>query len=148
MNKYSIVIKHSIFINKPREQVWDFTQDYNTRHIWDHSIKDAYVVEYKPNRIIRLKTNGNTTMTLVYKQDQRPYKTSLATTEVQSQFIESAGGSWIYEEDNGGTNWTQRNTILLKSKRLFSIFLPFFRWMLTREISVSMNRAKQLLETN
>jgi hypothetical protein len=124
VTKYTLVIKYSIFINKPREQVWDFTQDYGTRRKWDHSIKDAYVIESRPNRIIRLKTKGNVIMTFVYKQDERPYKTSLATSEVQSLFIESAGGSWIYEELNGGTNWTQRNTIQLKQKRLLSILLP------------------------
>jgi len=34
--KISITIHHSIYIQKPREIVWDFTQDYSHRAEWDN----------------------------------------------------------------------------------------------------------------
>jgi len=148
VNKYTLDIKHAIFIKKPREQVWDFTQDYGNRPIWDYTIKDAYVIETHPHKIIRFKTTGNTTMTFVYKQDERPYKTSLATSEIHSMIIDSAGGSWTYEVVNGGTNWTQRNTIQFKQKPLIAFLLPILRWMFNKQICRSMNKAKRILEAN
>ncbi len=91
---------------------------------------------------------GNATMTFIYKQDDRPYKTSLVASDIQSQFIESAGGSWTYEDFEGGTNWTQKNTIQIKPKRWVSLIMPLLKWMVNKQTIESMNRAKQLLETN
>ena len=45
-------------------------------------------------------------MTFVYKLDDRPHKTSLAATEIESPIIESAGGSWTYEDQSDKTLWT------------------------------------------
>lgn len=146
MNKYNISIQHSIFINKPRELVWDYTQDYTKRKFWDRSVKDTFVLEEYPNRIVKVKAQGNITMTFEYKQDEKPYKTSLVTTEIQSQFIALAGGSWIYDVKEGGTLWTQKNTLQLKPSKLTFMLLPIYKWMLNRQTRKSMKKAKQIIE--
>src|SRR5204863_9955742 len=103
MKENLITIKYSIFINKPRELVWDYTQNYEHRTKWDKAVLEATVLQTSPNRIVKLRTKGNTTMTFTYKQDERPHKTSLVAKEISSPLIESAGGSWVYEEQNGKT---------------------------------------------
>src|SRR5688572_5874741 len=72
-----ITIKHSIIICRPKELVWDYTQNYENRCHWDNTILEATVLQSTPNRIVKLKAKGNTVMTFHYKLDDRPHKTSL-----------------------------------------------------------------------
>src|SRR5437870_249926 len=95
-----ITIRHSIIIEKPKETVWDFTQDYSRRMSWDSSVLETTLLQYYPQRIIKIRTKGRTTMNFVYKLEDKPNKTTLVAREIQSPIIESAGGSWTYEEQN------------------------------------------------
>lgn len=146
MKRNSITIKYSIFITKPRETVWDFTQDYEKRTMWDSSITEVKMVQELPERIVRLSAKGNTTMTFVYKLNDRPNKTSLATREVSSPIVESGGGSWVYEEENGGTHWTQTNTIVFKKNFMLPVLLPLYNSIFRRQMIKAMQKAKKLLE--
>lgn len=146
MKNYSITIRHSIFVRKKPETVWDFTQDYNLRPKWDNSVLEAQLVQTTPYRTVHLTMKGSTTMTLVYKLDDRPHKTTLAAKEVVSPMIASAGGSWAYLEKDGGTVWTQTNTIVLKNKLLLLCLKPFLRWGFKRQTKESMSHAKKLME--
>src|SRR5947209_2271807 len=101
--KNEITIKHSIAIAKSKEVVWNFTQDYSKRMSWDSAVLETSVLQSEPQRIVKLKTKGRTTMTFMYKLDDKPNKTSLVAREIESPIIESAGGSWMYEEDHTGT---------------------------------------------
>jgi hypothetical protein len=74
MKKINITIHHSIYINRPREAVWDFTQDYSLRTEWDKTVIEAKVLQTTPRQIVELKTSGNTMMTFVYKVNDRPIK--------------------------------------------------------------------------
>src|SRR4051812_958837 len=127
MKENSIIIKHSVSISKPRELVWDYTQNYEQRTKWDTSVLEASVLQLTPNRIIKLRTKGNTIMTFIYKQDERPHKTSLVAREISSPLIESAGGSWVYEEQNGTTVWQQTNTIVFKKTFAVNLALPLLK---------------------
>lgn len=142
----TITIKHSILVNKPREQVWDYTQNYEHRTKWDKAVLEATVLQTSPNRIVRLRTKGNTTMTFVYKQDERPYKTSLVAKEISSPLIESAGGSWIYEEQDGKTRWHQTNTIIFKKNFRVKLALPLFKIIFSMQTRQAMKKAKQEIE--
>ncbi|HUR32024.1 MAG TPA: SRPBCC family protein [Saprospiraceae bacterium] len=142
----TITIKHSIIITKPREIVWDYTQNYDNRPIWDYSIVKAEVLQDSPNRIIRLKAKGNTIMTFHYKHDDRPHKTSLVAKEVISPIIESAGGSWTYDKIGRGTLWKQTNTIVFKNNLMSRLMLPFYKWVFTRQIRGAMRCAKLKIE--
>jgi hypothetical protein len=143
----ALTISHSIFIARPRQDVWDFTQDYSKRQSWDSAVLNARVINTESPRKIKLSMRGGTTMTFVYKLDDRPRKTSLATEDVHSSIIHSGGGSWNYEEVHGGTRWTQTNTLLLRD-RFFTPFLaPWFRRIFQRQTVMAMKKAKRVLES-
>jgi hypothetical protein len=112
VNKNQITFRHKIFIPKPLEVVWDFTQNYDLRPGWDKSIIEAKVIQTLPHRIVRFTTRGNITIVFEYKLDDRPNKTSLAIKETNSKWIIGGGGSCAYEGENGGTWWSQTNTII------------------------------------
>jgi hypothetical protein len=146
MRNLSITIHHEIFVARPGPLVWDYTQNYDHRHEWDDAVLRAELVAPAPNRIVKLKLRGNTAMNFIYKLDERPHKTTLAAKEIKSPIIESAGGSWTYEEEAGGTRWTQTNTIVLKNKLFLLLFLPLFRILFDRQTKKAMQRAKEIME--
>jgi hypothetical protein len=146
MDENKITIKYSILIDKPAAFVWDYTQNYDNRMHWDASVLEAIVLQTTPNRIVKLKTKGNTTMTFIYKQDERPYRTSLVAKEIVSSIIQSAGGSWSYEDQNGKTLWTQTNTVIFKKKYFLKFLLPVFEFLFSRATVNAMKKAKQEME--
>lgn len=145
MKENAITIKHCVSINKPKELVWDYTQNYDNRQVWDQSVLETTVLQTTPNRIVKLKLKG-ATMTLIYKLDERPNKTTLVAKEITSPIIINAGGSWAYEEQNGKTLWTQTNTIVFKKNIFLNLFLPMYRWFFARLIKKAMTRAKEEIE--
>src|SRR5436309_3481372 len=143
--KNEITIKYSITISKPRGAVWDFTQDYSKRVSWDSAVLETSILQHEPQRIVKLKTKGRTTMTFMYKLDDKPNKTSLVAREIESPLIESAGGSWTYDEDHTGkTIWTQTNTIRFKKNFLLPILLPFYRIIFLSQTKKAMAKAKAM----
>lgn len=144
--KNSITIKQSIFINKPKSIVWDYTQNYAKRSVWDTSVLSAEVLHTSPNRMVKLKLKGNTTMTFVYKLDDKPNKTTLKAIEIESAYIKSAGGSWNYEDKDGGTIWTQVNTMVLKDSVFLSLFSWSFKFLIQAQTRRAMNKVKAILE--
>ena len=87
-------------------------------------------------------------MTFVYKLDNRPNKTTLAIKKIESPLIEGGGGSWSYEEWEGTTLWTQRNTLVFKNKMHVVLLLPLYRWMLKLQTTAAMRNIKKILERN
>ena len=146
MTKNGITIRQSILIAKEKELVWDYTQNYDNRTQWDSSIIETTVLHTKPHRVVRLKTKGNTSMIFTYKLEERPNKAILVAKEITSNLILSAGGSWIYEDQNGQTLWTQINTITFKNNFLLKFLLPLYQYIFTRMTKKSMQRAKQEIE--
>jgi hypothetical protein len=141
-----ITIRHSILIAKPRELVWEYTQNYDNRTAWDSSVLEATVLQTTPNRIVKLKMKGNTTMAFIYKLDKRPYKTSLVAKEITNPLIVNAGGSWIYEVQNEKTLWTQTNTIVFKQTFLLKLLLPIYRLIFSWSTKIAMKKAKEKIE--
>lgn len=146
MRRNSVTIKTSILIRRSREVVWDYTQNYDYRTIWDSSVLGATVLQSVPNRIVKLKTRGNTSMTFIYKLDDRPNKTTLVAKDISSPLIESAGGSWNYEEQNGGTLWSQTNTITFKTNFLSTFLVPVYKRIFIFQTKKSMKKAKREIE--
>jgi uncharacterized membrane protein len=144
--KNSITIKHTIFIGKPKSLVWDYTQNYSNRPAWDDSVLSAEVIHVSPNRMVKLKLKGNTTMSVVYKLDDKPNKTTLKAIDIDSSFIQSAGGSWNYEDKNGGTIWTQVNTIVLVDSFFQNWFTWIFKFLFQIQTRRAMNKVKAILE--
>lgn len=146
MKKYTLTIQKSIFIRASTAAVWDFTQDYSNRTKWDAAVLQAEVLQRSPNRIVKLKLRGSTTLTFYYKLDDRPNKTTLVAKEITSSFILESGGSWKYENKDGGTLWTQTNTIAFKNSLLLPLLFPLYQWMLKRGIRRAMEKAKMFIE--
>jgi hypothetical protein len=141
-----ITIQHSLYIQKPREAVWDYTQDYTHRSEWDKSVLEATVLQTTPHRIVKLKIRGGSTTTFVYKLDERPNKTSLAMKEIESKWIKGGGGSWNYEDQNGGTLWSQTNTLVFKSGILSWFFQPSLKYIFRHQMRMAMTRVKIIME--
>ena len=145
--KYLIHIQYSVFINKSREIVWDFTQDYSKRPAWDIAVKEALVLDDSEEKSILIKGSGFSAW-FVYKLFRRPEKTTLVMTDVQSAFIESGGGSWCYESKGEGAIWTQSNSIVLKKSMLAGFFSPLIRFALMYQLRKAMDKAKWQIENS
>lgn len=141
-----ITIKESIFIAQSPEVVYDFTQDYSKRPLWDSLVKKATVTETKP-RVVKMVAKDGSTMTVRYKQEDRPHKTSLAMTDVVSPMMDSGGGSWQYEAQDGGTLWTQVNTIILKDAIWAKLMIPVASKYFKDKTIQAMQKAKEMMES-
>jgi hypothetical protein len=142
--KDSITIRESIFIQRRRGDVWDFTQDYGRRTQWDKSIKACKVLQKDP-LIVDVQGPG-LCAELAYKQNERPYKTSLAMNNIRSLVVEDGGGSWKYEDINDGCEWTQTNTLVLRPLRFNFLLKPMIRFIFRSNTRRAMRKAKKLLE--
>jgi hypothetical protein len=61
--------------------------------------------------------------------------------------VSGGGGSWRYETRDGGTDWTQTNTIELRHARLGRLMVPFVKWRLRASMRQAMAVAKAHLES-
>lgn len=148
MKNTTIHIRQSLFIRRPPETVWDFTQDYAVRGTWDPSVLHAEVLETVPKRLVRLKMKGRTVAVFQYKLDERPRRTTLAIIEIQSPIFLGGGGSWQYEAQDGGTLWTQSNTLVLKPLPWLVLLQPLLKWVFGWQARLTMQRAKRRLESS
>jgi hypothetical protein len=139
----TITVREAITIARPREEVWEFTQDWTRRSSWDPAIAEAAIETEEP-RTIRARSPDGTRFVVRYKQYERPHKTSLAMTDVASAWMQSGGGSWLYEDDGAGTRWTQTNSLVLRPWA--GLLTPLVRWQLRRSTRQAMLAAKRKLE--
>ena len=135
----------SIWVACPPEAVWDYTQDFTRRTEWDAGIAEATILQREP-RTVRVQVAGLGRMTVIYKLDRRPERTSAAFVDVESAWITGGGGSWEYEAADGGTRWQQTNTLELKRPRLAVLFGPVLERGLRRSTQRAMAEAKRRLE--
>ena len=85
-------------------------------------------------------------MTVAYRLDRRPERTSAAFTDVDSAWIGGGGGSWEYEPADGGTRWEQTNSLELKRPRLAFVLGPLLERGLRQSTRRAMAEAKRRLE--
>ena len=140
-----VTVTESIWVDRPPEAVFDYTQDYAHRTEWDAGIAEATLVGTEP-RAARVRVAGLGSMTVTYQLDRRPERTSAAFTDVSSAWITGGGGSWQYEPENGGTRWQQTNSLELKRPRLTRFVAPMLERSLRRTTQRSMAEAKRRLE--
>ena len=143
-----ITVTESVFVARPPEEVWDFTQDYARRSEWDPAVREASVLQDRPVPRVRVRFVGGLEAVLQYRQFDRPLRTSLSMEEVRSPFIEGGGGSWSYAAVDGGTSWTQTNTLVLRPGGWRRLLSPLVRMQLLASTRRAMRRAKRILETN
>lgn len=144
--KNAITIKQSIYIARPPDRVWDFTQDYSKRPGWDKTILEATVVQESPEKVVKIRAKGGLTAHFHYKQFDRPNKSSLAMTDIRSVAVIGGGGSWKYEPEGPGTRWTQTNTLILKPGFWSRLIRPLVAYQLKQNTLLAMRQAKKWLE--
>jgi hypothetical protein len=143
----NITVKEEILVAAPPERVFDYTQDYAHRAKWDDAVLEAKVVADAPERMVWVRGPGGFESTLHYRLFDRPKMTSLEMTDIRRGFgISGGGGSWRYEAADGGTRFTQQNTLVLKSRIQYWLFGWLLRWQLARTTRKAMARVKALIE--
>jgi hypothetical protein len=143
--RHLVSVTESVWVDRPPEAVFDYTQDYTRRTEWDSGVAEAAIVSDSP-RAARVRVPGVGRMTVAYKLDRRPERTSAGFVDVDSSWISGGGGSWQYEPEAGGTRWQQTNSLELKRPRLAWLLAPMFEWSLRRSMKRSMAEAKRRLE--
>jgi hypothetical protein len=140
-----ISVTESIWVACPPEAFWDYTQDFSCRTEWDAGIAEATILQQEP-RTVRVKVANLGKMTVVYRLNRRPERTSAAFVDVESAWVSGGGGSWEYEPAEGGTRWQQTNSLELKRPRLALLFGPLLERGLRRSTQRAMAEAKRRLE--
>lgn len=143
--RHVVTVTEAIWVNRPPDAVWDYTQDYAHRPEWDAGVAEARTLGAEPRTIwVRIPNLGS--MTVVYRLDRRPERTSAAFTDVESGWISGGGGSWEYEAADGGTRWQQTNSLELKHPRLGFLLGPLLERGLRQSTRRAMAEAKRRLE--
>lgn len=150
-----IVIRHSVLVRAPMDLVYRFTQDYAIRPTWDASIRAATVLTESPSLQVRITMRGGHEATFVYKADRdstaesaRARATSVSMIDIRSWLLDSGGGSWRYEEQDGRTRWTQVMSLSLKPGPVGVLLRPLVAWGTACHIRRAMAAAARRLEAN
>lgn len=142
----NITVKESIHIRASPERVWDYTQDWTRRTEWDPSIRAAEVLPGDERKVRAHTTAGS--FLIRYKQFARPHRTSLAMTESTSRLVTGGGGSWDYTADEGGTRFTEQNTLVLRDGLIGRLLRRLFLWQLRRGTRKALENAKRRIEAS
>lgn len=139
-------ITEHIFVNRPPDVVFDFTQDYERRAEWDSNVIEASVLQTKPLPQVRVRVRGGFQCVFEYKLFDRPRATSLIMRDVVSTMIAGGGGSWQYVAKDGGTLWAQVNSVTLADRKLCKVLRPLIAAMFRYRTRKAMKQAKRLME--
>ena len=146
-NRVTVTVAHTVHVKRTPEDVFDYTQDYSTRSDWDPAVTDSQVLSEQPRRV-RATIGGVGSAVVEYKLFRRGERTSAAFVEIESRIVTGGGGSWSYARRDGGTDWTQSNTIELRPGLVGRLMVPLVRWSLARSTRNSMAKAKEIMEAN
>ena len=138
-------VSESIWVDRPREIVFDFTSDFSRRTEWDGAVSEVTILGTSP-RSARLTVPGIGRTNVVMRQDRRPERTSAAFQDIESRWIIGGGGSWQYEPERGGTRWTETNTLELRASWPLKVLAPILTWNFRRATRRAMAEAKRQLE--
>lgn len=141
----AITFTEKIVVDRPKEVVWDYTQNYDNITEWDLSVLEAIVIEQVP-RTIKLKMRGDRNVTVVYKLENRPNKLALSYRKLDPNLMEHAGLTAKFEERNGTTLWSQTFTYVFKNGGFMGLKLLYYRWKLGLKARKAMLRAKDMIE--
>ena len=144
--RHTVTVTETIHVDRPPAEVFEYTQDYSTRPVWDASIKSAEKLSDEPRRF-RLLMPGVGEAVIEYKLFRRGERTSAAFTAVKSKVFSGGGGSWSYEGRDADTEWTQTNTLEFKNRIVGSVMAPMVRRSMTKGIRASMAKAKSRMES-
>lgn len=131
-----IKFTETIVIEETSEKVFDFTQDYNKRLIWDTFLKKACLIDGAVNAAKGVKAycvaKNGLGMTTEYITFNRPKVTAIKMTEGPYLF-KSFLGSWVFKET--GANKTEVSFLYSFSLRFpFNLIARFIRNNLQKNV--------------
>jgi|GEM_PF-2003965 len=141
-----ITVKNTSNIHASREAVWDYTQDYACRPDWDFSIRSGDVIAVTPHRLVKIRARFGLCYAFRYKAFDRPRRTSLAIVDSNSPFVLAGGGSWRYDAIDGGTRWTQVNSIVMPNRWYIRVGQPLLTLGIKAHMAITMRVAKYRIE--
>jgi hypothetical protein len=110
------------------------------------AVRRAHVLDESPRRV-RVAVRGLGSFTIEYRLFRRGERTSAAFVDVDSWVISGGGGSWAYEGQGDGTDWTQTNTIELRHPRLLGWMKALLERSLRTSMRTAMSNARSMLES-
>ena len=144
--RHTVTVTETVHVDRPPDEVFDYTQDYSTRPVWDASIKSAEKLSDEPRRF-RVRMPGVGEVVIEYKLFRRGERTSAAFTDIKSTLFAGGGGSWRYEQRDGGTEWTETNTLEFKNRIVGSLMAPMVRRNMAKGMRTAMAKAKSIMES-
>lgn len=143
-----IKFSESIKINKPAEQVFDYTQDYNNRLAWDTFLKEAALINGAQTAGMHVKAycvaHNGIGMETEYVSFNRPKVTAVKMTKGPYMFS-SFLGSWTFKP----VNINETEVIFLYSFSLrfpFNVFAFFIKRNLQKNVRQRLTDLKMNLE--
>lgn len=144
-DRITVTVTERIHVARTPDEVFDYTQDYGTRPLWDPTVKSAQVIGEDP-REVRMDLEGVGPVTLRYQLYRRGERTSAAFKAEGSRLVLGGGGSWDYAPSGGGTDWTQTSTLELKPGLTGRLMAPLIRRNMGTMMRKSMATAKEIME--
>lgn len=138
---------HTVFVARPPDVVWDFTQDPARRAEWDPSIVHASPLPSDGLPKVRIRAVGGMEGTLEYLSYDVPRRTSVSLVDVRSPLFAGGGGSWSYTARDGGTEWTATNSLRFRNVVLQWILGWVVRGALRRDTVKGMEAVRRRLES-
>lgn len=140
-----ITVSDSIFINRPPEAVWDFTQDCYKWPEWDRLINGADLIQTNPKKV-DIRGRGKLVAQLDYVLNERPLKSSWQMVNIISPLFTEAESSWSYTQVDGGTLWSQNKTYTIKDSLFTWLFSPLTVLTFRSTTKLGMRKVKNMLE--
>jgi hypothetical protein len=102
-----VSVTESVFVARPPQDVFDFTQDYARRAEWDAGVTHAELLSEEP-RAARVTIRGLGKATVTYQLFRRPERTSAAFTDVESAWIRAAAAPGSASRSRAGRSGSRR----------------------------------------
>ena len=138
----------SIHIHCPRERVFDYTQDYGQRLVWDTFLREAVLLDGAVHAGPGVKAwcvaRNGLGMETEYVSFQPPAVTAVKMTRGPWLF-ESFAGSWKFDAVDARTTHVTF-TYAFALKPLLRPFTPLMKWILVREVQGRLRDLKARLE--
>jgi hypothetical protein len=138
----------SISIHRPRARVFDYTQDYGQRLVWDTFLREAVLRDGAERAGLGVKawcvSRHGLGMETEYVSFNPPAVTAVKMTRGPWMF-ESFAGSWKFDEVDADTTLTTF-TYSFCLKPLLRPLTPVVRWSLVRNVRGRLKDLKEQLE--
>src|SRR5262245_29416656 len=146
MARVTVTATESIWVDRPPDDVFDYTQDYATRRDWDSTVKSYEILSDEPRRV-REDLEGIGPVVMEYKLFRRGERTTAAFSDTRSKLISGGGGSWSYVAKDGGTDWSQTATLEFRNGLVGRLMAPMLRRNMHTLMRKAMVEAKRVMES-